>query len=547
MPLVIGDLAWIAAFHLHKIFSILFFLLAVATLHAQDSLRHDSGEGVTGKARAWLRQTTARADSVTSPGLDSLNPGVARRDSLRNIPTAADTLRSIKQKADAASGRLQHAGDSIAQRISSITDKPAAWQQSVQHKADSLQQRLAQPVVSLQQKAETKIQEVVGRDIGLAENQSPGVPDDISLPGLEAPGLPGVKVPSVPDAGIGLSPDVAGQGPALDMETPNVDVPGLEKVKENVTNAVPEMPGELKEVQQLAEKTGDIDNTLSEAGKYEKDIQAVKAGDTESISKQAEEHAQAIKPVGAASKELTKATAEQAKYQSLMQRYRDEKLIQEEIKRKARSVANAQLAGHADKVQKAQQDLMNAKQKLSGREKVKALFARQSTELEGKKFYQRLVPGLTWQVYKRDYVLADLALQTGYRVSPRLTAGVGFLYRFGFDKDFDTFVRGLKTYGGRAYLDFAVRKGVFVHGEFEGLHVDPALILPGTPEPVEDHAYASYFGLGKRFNVTRNLRGSILGLYRLEYEGELPGVNKISARFGVEYVFRRARKKLSGL
>jgi hypothetical protein len=210
-------------------------------------------------------------------------------------------------------------------------------------------------------------------------------------------------------------------------------------------------------------------------------------------------------------------------------------------------VANAQIAGNAEKVQKAQQDLMNAKQKLSGKEKVKALFAKQSTELEGKKFYQRLVPGLTWQVYKRDYVSVDLALQTGYRVSPRLTAGVGFLYRVGFDKDFDTFVRGLRTYGGRGYLDFAVRKGIFAHGEFEGLRVEPSLAAPGAAEPIENRAYASYFGLGKRFNVTRNLRGSMLGLYRLEYKGELPGVNKISARFGIEYVFRRARKKLPGL
>lgn len=509
-------------------------------------MRHDGGPGVTGRARALLRKTTAKADSVTDAGLDSLNPGLAQRDTLPKGPTAADTLQSLKQKANTASGRLQHAGDTVTQRIDAITDKPAEWQRSVQHKTDSLQQRLTQPV--LQQKAETKIQEVVGKDVTLPGNQLPGVPADASIPGLETPGLPAVKAPSVPEMGKGLSPDVTGQGAdALGVETPKVDVPGFDKVKESVTEAVPETPGELKEVQQLTEKTKDIDHALGGAGKYEKDIQAVKAGDTEAVSKQAEEHAQAIKPVRAASKELTKATAEQAKYQSLIQRYRDEKLIQEEIKRKAKSVANAQIAGHADKVQKAQQDLMNAKQKLSGKEKVKALFARQSTELEGKKFYQRLVPGMTWQVYKRDYVSVDLALQAGYRVSPRLTTGVGFVYRLGFDKDLDTFVRGLKTYGGRAYGDFAVRKGVFVHGEFEGLHIDPALIMPGTTEPVQDHAYASYFGLGKRFNVTRNLRGAILGLYRLEYEGELPGVNKISARFGVEYVFRRARKKLPGL
>lgn len=548
-PLVIGDFGLYSSIsYLSKIFFILFFLFAVVSLHAQDGLPQEADPSMVGKARTLLRKSVAKADSLTRPGLDSLKPGVARRDSLPTVPTTPDTLQSIKQKVSTASDRVTHAGDTVTQRISSITDKPRELQQRAQNRADSLQQRLTQPVTSLQQKAESKIQEVIGKDVSLPGGQPLGVPKDVSIPGVENPGLPGVEVPSVPEVGKGLSPDIGGQGVDVPgVETPKVDVPGLDKVKEGITDAVPEMPGEVKEVQQLTEKTKDLDNTLGEAGKYEKDIQAVKAGDTESISRQAEEHAQAIKPVSAAGKELTKATAEQARYQSLIQRYRDEKLIQEEIKRKAKSVANAQIAGHADKVQKAQQELMHAKQKLSGKEKVKALFSKQSTELEGKKFYQRLVPGVTWQVYKQDYVSVDLALQTGYRVSPRLTAGVGFLYRFGFDKDFDSFVRGLKTYGGRGYLDFAVKKGIFAHGEFEALKVDPALAAPGAAEPIGDRAYASYFGLGKRFNVTRNLRGSILGLYRLEYEGELPGVNKISARFGVEYVFRRARKKLPGL
>jgi hypothetical protein len=530
--------------YLSKIISILFFLFAVASLQAQDSLRQAS-PGMVGKARALLQRSKANADSATHPRLDSLKPGVALRDSLSTKP---DTLRSIQQKVGVASDRVAHAGDTITQKISSIANKPAEVQQTVQHKADSLQQRLTQPVTSLQQKAEEKIQNVVGKDIALPGDQTLGVPKDVSIPGRENPGIPAVEVPNVPEIGKDLSPTIAGQDATLPgVEAPNVEVPGLDKVKGQVTDALPEMPGEVKDVQQLTEKTKELDNALGEAGKYQKDIEAVKAGDTESLSKQAEQHAQAIKPVSAAGKELTKATAEQAKYQSLIQRYRDEKLIQEEIKRKAKTVANAQIAGHADKVQKAQQDLMNAKQKLSGKERVKAFFAKQSTELEGKKFYQRLLPGVTWQVYKRDYVSVDLALQTGYRVSPRLTAGVGFLYRFGIDKDFDAFVRGLKTYGGRGYMDFAVKNGIFAHGEFEGLRVDPALAAPGAAEPIKDRAFASYFGLGKRFNVTRNLRGSVLGLYRLEYEGELPGVNKISARFGLEYVFRRARKRLPGL
>jgi hypothetical protein len=164
-------------------------------------------------------------------------------------------------------------------------------------------------------------------------------------------------------------------------------------------------------------------------------------------------------------------------------------------------------------------------------------------ELDGKKFYQRIVPGITWQIYNQDYVSIDFGLQAGYRVSPKFTAGIGGVYRVGFSEDFDNYVKGLRTYGGRIYAELAIAKGVFAHGEFEMLKVNPA-IQQATVDPVSDRVNGGYFGLGKRFKLSRTIRGSVQGLYRVEYNGELPDVNAITARFGVEYTFRKKKKKL---
>ena len=136
-----------------------------------------------------------------------------------------------------------------------------------------------------------------------------------------------------------------------------------------------------------------------------------------------------------------------------------------------------------------------------------------------------------------------LGLQTGYRISPKLTAGLGVVYAAGFSDKYQYYVKGQGLYGGRAYFDFFIAKGFFAHAEFETVNVRAtALPLPQNEVPLQ-RVNGSYFGLGKRFKITRNIKGNILGLYRVDYSNELQ-VNKVSLRVGFDYVFRKAKLKL---
>ena len=172
------------------------------------------------------------------------------------------------------------------------------------------------------------------------------------------------------------------------------------------------------------------------------------------------------------------------------------------------------------------------------------VFKRRSSELEKKKTFQRLVPGITWQIYNKNLVSIDFGFQVGYRVSPRFTAGLGYVHRWGFSNSYNNFVADLQTHGGRVYSDLALVKGLFVHGELEVMKIGLVQQQPVSLEMNKQSAVGSYFGLGKRFKLSRHLRANVQGLYRVNYRAELPDMHKVNVRFGVEYTFRKRQLKL---
>jgi len=457
-------------------------------------------------------------------------------DSLKSIANKTDTLTQglskTLSKSDSIGEKIQNISDSsgkFADSLKRVDAKARAIQQHTKNKVDSLQQKVSSPVAKLEEK--------IGQKSNAAEKLTgKSVAADTEIPSLEKSES---SIPKLDASGV--------------AEKLNADIPGTDLKLPSVDEGVPDInlqrTGDLDKVNGLKEEVSGVDGKLAGVDQYEGDLQKIKEGAPENLEKLpevAEQKLTDIPEAGAASEEITKATAEQAKYEAMIQRYRDRKLLQDEISRKYKAVANDYVMQQADKVQLAQKQLELSKYKATRIKSIKDIFRKQSDELEEKKFYQRLVPGLMWQLYTKDFVSADVSLQVGYRVTPHLTAGIGGIYRLGFNKHFDYFVKGLQTFGGRAYTDLTISKGLFAHGEFEVLKLHPS-ITTNTREPLSKHVYESYFGLGKRFNITRNIRGNVLGLYRVEYSGKLPAASKVSARFGVEYVFRRPKKKLDGL
>lgn len=453
----------------------------------------------------------------------SVNTGSLNSNDTSPVSTKTHARANNRvSKVDSLNYDLQHKKDTLQKKLDSLNFKAIHIQNNARHKPDSVSGRIAQSSKSIGDKAKN-----VTQNVSASEQIS-----HLNIPDAKT---------SIPDIGS-VSTDV---NLPSDLKVPAADA--IPMNQSGVSAII--QKANLNEIPSLNENIPDINKDLAEVRGYEGDLQKIKEGaqkDPNELAELAEQNVSEIPAVSEATQELTKVTEEQAKYEAMIQRYRDQKLIQEEINRKYMTVANDYVMQQSEKLNAARDKLNISKYKKRGLGSVKDVFKKQSDELEGKKFYQRLVPGLNWQIYNKGFVSSDISLQTGYRFTPRLTAGIGAVYRVGFDKKFDLFVKGMKTFGGRVYMDMLVVKGMFVHGEFEALKQDASYRIH-TNEPISPRVYESNFGLGKRFNITRCVRGNIIALYRAEYRGELPAANKINVRMGIDYVFRRAKKKLNGL
>ena len=393
-------------------------------------------------------------------------------DSLSTSATRIPAENSRIQKVDSFNTSAQHKKDTIEEKLDRLNAKTVLVQDYTGSKLDSVNQKINHPTEFIRDKTKGIV-----RKVPLNEKVQHANISDVSMP----------------DIGPEVSTDV-------NLPT-DLKIPALEETSLNP----PDITG-------LSENVPDINGGLTEVRQYEGDLQKIKEGtqqDPDKLAELAEQKVSEISAVNDASQEITKATEEQAKYEAMVQRYRDQKLIQEEIDRKYKGVANDYIMQQSEKVNAARDKLNISKYKKHGLGSVKEIFKKQSDELEGKKFYQRLVPGLNWQLYNKGFVSSDISLQLGYRLTPRFTSGIGIVYRVGFDKKFDSFVKGMNTFGGRVYADMLIVKGLFLHGEFEALRQD-ASYTAYMNEPVSRKVCESNFGLGKRFNITRNI-GNLQG------------------------------------
>ncbi len=572
-----------------RLLFIIGLLLSTVPLFAQEEIAAPKPEKelLTSRLRKKIKSfSNVEADSLKPAVTDSLSQksksSVASLKSLKdsvNVTSLQDSvsslvknpLDSVNQKVGGVKSVLQQRSDSIQSLAGSLTIKVEGVGEQVNSKAGEAQEKVSEAEEKLNEsiskveqkigdienkatsaitdrtsKVESQLNRVTGEQLKL-----PDVQEKLDLPKVEFPkeALPALKT-DVPN--LNLQQNDLNLDPSLKTNIPAVDGSAISNLgeKANVPGTNTSSLGELDKVGEIGGQIKDIDQNLAVAEEYEKELQKIKEGDLtemEKIPGEAEKQIGQLDQVKGLSDEINKASAQQAQYEAMIKKYQDKKLLQEEMMRKVANVANDELAKHAAQVQQAQNKLSKAKRGVGQIKSVKDIFKVKSDELVGKKFYERLVPGLTTQVYNKDYFQMDIALQLGYRFMPRVTAGVGATYRVGFDKKFDYFVHNEEVYGGRTYLDFAIKSGIFLHGEFEALKFRPqqSAVTPTLKESAPKAVYGSYFGIGKRFNISRQIRANVTTLYRVEYEGKLPSMSKLNIRMGFDYMFGNRRRKFN--
>jgi hypothetical protein len=486
------------------------------------------------------RRITQRLEAIKGAMNDKQNHFKNKVDTVNvssNTNKKADELTTrIKTEMEDVSSVFRNSVDKDRQNIGEGRDDIQKFADSLMIKDFDKRNHFTNKVTTVQQILSDKISELTGEQVKIP-GQSVTLPDndlpDVQVPGVNTPKLDLSAIMNMPNHDLPKAEGLKFPDGAVDVskisDNTNVKLPGttdLEKVK-NATGEVDQVQGKIDEADKYKEEVGKI--------------KEFRLSDTEKLPASIEEQATNLDQAKSVSEELQKASAKQLEYESVMQRYRDKKLIQEEMKRKAKNVANEKMVEFAPAMQKAQDQLAKAKKVNPFRQKIKNIVRSPHHAMKEKTFYERMVPGITFQVYNNDQFMLDVAPQIGYRLSTRLTTGIGGTYRISAGKQYANFLSSAGVYGYRIYNDFTLFKGIFVHAEFESLRLDSEKI-PQLKEALNIKVQGIYFGLGKRYNISPKLKGSILALYRVEYKGDLPGVSKVNLRMGFDYNTKKKRK-----
>lgn len=502
---------------------------------SRDSVLHQQTE----KKDSLAQQVSTKLDSLQNIGLKA---GLENKtDSLQQLAEKPlDELQEklaipgevVRSKTDSINGLLNKPSQAAEEELGKVDDKIDKVDNKISSVSDSLNHAIEKRAKSLEEEAQEKINDINPKAPNMPNIKTGAIPET----GINAdvPQVPAVEGLNVPQSDVTLPGVETGD---LNVGDVNITMPEMNDLGEIKTPDIPDVNAvkKLGDVQKATGELNKVDGKLAEADKVEAELNNIKQGKTEGVEKEAENRLTNVQEVQALSSEKAKALAKQAEYDALIKKYRDKKLMQEEIVRKSKNVVNDKLNKFSPAVKEAQEQLSKAKRLRPKVTSVKDMLKNHPNAMKGKPFRERILPGITLQVYNNSPVTIDWETRIGYRLTGRLNVGLGGVYRIGISDQYELLVKSLNVYGGRFYADFTIKKSIYAHGEFELLSFQSA--APG-PEPKE-HIVAGNFGLGKSFNISRRFKGHIMGLYRMEYEGHLPGINKVNLRLGFEYVLKK--------
>lgn len=443
------------------------------------------------------------------------------RASLNNSGTSVDTLLKFKQeisslqlKIDSVPKVLTSAGNQVAETTHEKVDSLI----NVSHdKFNELRKQIEEKKQKIQRKINVQ-DSLLGSQTDILKVQSVDA-KKIDIPLQEAE-MPSVQVPS-------NIPSVA------EIKQPSIDIPKME---------APNIEGQVNGLHQKSQDVTDKCKTIEEYKNNVTETNIDSIATKDKLAQQAEKHVENLTKVKEVKEGTGKLTSKQAEYEAMMQRYRDKKLVEEEIKRKIKNVANDKVSQLTPAIQDAQKSLLKGKKIQQETSTLKAMLFRKSNAMAGKPLRERLVPGVMLQLYSKSIYSVDVAPQLGYRVSGRITSGIAGVYRLGFNKNYSSYVRSMHVYGGRIYTDAIVKKGFFFRVEGEWLRT--INMIHSSREESDASVWSGHYGIGKQYNITRQLKGNILLLYRTEFSGHLPEQSKFNLRVGLN-VATKKRSKLA--
>jgi hypothetical protein len=213
---------------------------------------------------------------------------------------------------------------------------------------------------------------------------------------------------------------------------------------------------------------------------------------------------------------------------------------QQQMMNEMKEQALDHFGGKQDILRKSMEQVGEYKQKFSDVQSLGDLPKKVPDPIKKKTFVERLVPGLTLQYQRWNEHLLDVNLYTGYRYTSKLTAGAGWNQRIAYDADQKYWNHQSYMHGPRIFTSYNLGRGFIAHLEGEAMRTFVHYSLTDPKAGQWEWVYSMMTGLKKEYRLTKKLKGTAYLLYNIfDPNHKSPYVDRLNARFGVEYKIRK--------
>jgi hypothetical protein len=272
------------------------------------------------------------------------------------------------------------------------------------------------------------------------------------------------------------------------------------------------VPGLKNDVNRITGKIGDI----------QKDNPEIPA--TDKIADQVENQAGAM---------VSEQIGELSETQSMSL---DEMAAKEVLINEAKKQAINHFSGKEEHLKNAMDRMSKYKQKYSSVQSIKDLPKKALNEMKEKPTMERVIPGLSFQYQFRNSYMLDTYIYAGYRLTSKITTGIGWNQRLARDKDNSYWNQKAFIYGPRAFGNYRLGKGFMAHLEVETMNTFVSHNLTDPAIGQHEWVWSSMTGLKKEYRITKQLKGTVLVLYNIfDPRHRSPYNDRLNTRIGFEY------------
>jgi hypothetical protein len=217
------------------------------------------------------------------------------------------------------------------------------------------------------------------------------------------------------------------------------------------------------------------------------------------------------------------------------------KLLSQEVRKQAVN----HFAGKDEQLERAMETLTKFKKTYSSLQQLSDASMKRKNEMNGRPLIERITPGINFQITKeRDFVFVDFNPYVGYRITGRITAGVGWNQRVGYDLASEVFNQDRRIFGPRSFGEFKVGKGFSPRAEIEVMNtiVTPLTQAPSLDPGTRDWVWGALVGLKKEYRIAKHLKGTATVMARLfDPHHKSPYADVVNVRFGFEFPMTKKR------